>query len=613
VRCDADPAGARGTLNLATLARAARVVFGAGALVVLTALLTGAFASPFLLLVLLWLVAIAATPFRSRWFPIAVITVSILAASEIVTGRWRMTHAAGAIVLLGGAAAASLWTERRDAAVTARLDRLDRILEETAHPAGASAELDSARRLATLDRALEALCLRARARRVVLWSADAERDEASARAVAGDGPPRVDVRLSTSPLGWLLRESETLGFEAAPPIATAPGTVAAYLLARDGPRGTLLTVQFDEGAGMSPAELQPHVAPLRELLALHDERIGAAGARARVTLLLDALRHIPATLEPQAFGATLLADAMRLCDATGSALAIWQDEAGRVIAVAGSSGGPSAGATFEPAESELAMAARANATLVRDEREIRARTLPLVARGETWPDRPRALAVLPLSTNTAVVGALAVWSTERDRIDPAAIGFLETLAPFAAVQLQRALEFRRVQETAERDALTHLANRRVFDRELGAEAARWDRYRRPLALLTLDVDHFKSVNDRFGHEAGDAVLRAVATTLDSAVRDTDLAARVGGEEFAVLLPESTLDAANEAAERLRRDVERLAVQWNGSPILVRISVGVSACPECVGHPRELPRSADAALYQAKHEGRNRVVPAPRAG
>jgi diguanylate cyclase len=153
----------------------------------------------------------------------------------------------------------------------------------------------------------------------------------------------------------------------------------------------------------------------------------------------------------------------------------------------------------------------------------------------------------------------------------------------------------------------------MIDQSLDAERARHERYGQPMAFLLIDVDHFKAINDRYGHEAGDAVLRSVARVIQAGVRDVDVPARFGGEEFAVLLPETLPEAAADVAERLRSNVERIEVPWGGDTLRVRISVGVSSCPDCVRDPHLLVRSADAALYQAKVLGRNRVIRAPASG
>lgn len=160
------------------------------------------------------------------------------------------------------------------------------------------------------------------------------------------------------------------------------------------------------------------------------------------------------------------------------------------------------------------------------------------------------------------------------------------------------------------DGLTGVANRRRFDEALQTEWRRCRRSHSPLALLMIDIDHFKRYNDRYGHQAGDACLQAVATALKNAFgRAHDLVARYGGEEFACLMPECDLPACSGKAEELRRAVAALAIPHADSPTagITTISVGVAAVtPTGVDGADKLLATADAALYAAKSSGRNRV-------
>jgi diguanylate cyclase (GGDEF)-like protein len=123
----------------------------------------------------------------------------------------------------------------------------------------------------------------------------------------------------------------------------------------------------------------------------------------------------------------------------------------------------------------------------------------------------------------------------------------------------------------------------------------------------MDIDHFKKINDTFGHALGDAALRAAAEALRQAARRADTAGRLGGEEFALLLPETTIDRARVVAERIRRDVEALTVQHGNTPIRFTCSIGVAELTPDVNDLDGLLRGADEALYRAKAEGRNRVA------
>ncbi|HEX8706859.1 MAG TPA: diguanylate cyclase [Pyrinomonadaceae bacterium] len=170
------------------------------------------------------------------------------------------------------------------------------------------------------------------------------------------------------------------------------------------------------------------------------------------------------------------------------------------------------------------------------------------------------------------------------------------------VSLRQTIE--RLRFDADRDYLTGLANRRRFRLALGQELERWRRYNVPCALLLLDIDHMKLFNDQHGHSAGDVVIRHIASSLVELSRDNDTAARLGGEEFALLLAGADDARALTAAERLRQVVSAAPVESYGT---VTISLGLAACPAHAVSERALYAASDAALYRAKDEGRNRTV------
>ncbi|HEX2269171.1 MAG TPA: diguanylate cyclase [Pyrinomonadaceae bacterium] len=160
---------------------------------------------------------------------------------------------------------------------------------------------------------------------------------------------------------------------------------------------------------------------------------------------------------------------------------------------------------------------------------------------------------------------------------------------------------------ADLDSLTGLANRRRFRVALAREVERWRRYRIPCALLMLDIDHLKHVNDQFGHPAGDLVIRQIAQTLKEVSRDNDTAARLGGEEFGLLLAGVDLERAATAAGRLRAVLSGKRVEGVGA---VTVSIGVASCPESATTERTLYAASDRALYVSKNSGRDRVSIAP---
>jgi two-component system, cell cycle response regulator len=160
---------------------------------------------------------------------------------------------------------------------------------------------------------------------------------------------------------------------------------------------------------------------------------------------------------------------------------------------------------------------------------------------------------------------------------------------------------------ASTDSLTGASNRRHFLDEIELELGRAKRNGLPVSLLALDIDHFKAVNDQYGHQAGDALLKAFVDAIKGTLRPHDMLGRVGGEEFMVLLPDTSHEAAAVLAERIRSRVESLAVAFDGTTLSVTVSVGVAEFGVDGDGPDAVFKAADTRMYQAKHEGRNRVI------
>jgi diguanylate cyclase (GGDEF)-like protein len=165
----------------------------------------------------------------------------------------------------------------------------------------------------------------------------------------------------------------------------------------------------------------------------------------------------------------------------------------------------------------------------------------------------------------------------------------------------------RLEELLDTDHLTQLANRRHLMRTLAQEFQRSQRSGHSVSLVMIDIDHFKAINDTYGHQRGDLVLKVVAETFLDQVREYDLAARFGGEEFALVLPETDSPKAQQVAERIREAIQALRFSGALEPLQMTISLGVATCPhKSVKDIEDLIRLADDALYTAKHQGRNRV-------
>lgn len=591
------PADAAGRAALATL------------LLLLLTLATGITASPVLPLLAAALVLLVRYGVQAAWIAAPVLAALLLLGVASAAGDVGIRDVMSSLILAASAVPGLLW--RREARRSAdRMLRLDDIMAQAGRETSRrpSAAEQAAAELADLEVALAAVATRVGARSVVLWDVD----RGTARPRAGSaGRPLVAVRLPGDPLGWAWEQDMRLRLEQTPRWTESGLRVIVERLRRFEDRGEILTFAFEPGR--LPTEdlpMQEAAVYLRGLLALQEARAAAAADGRRLETLVGGLQRLPGELDLKTLATDLCETGISLTDGTGAAIGIWSGEEARVLAVAGGDGGPKPGDVFEAPASELGLAMRAGAPLVRDaERWTLGRTC-VASADERWTERPRALIALPLRGASGAIGVMAVWTSRAPALDAHAVELLQALAPYAALHLEHAREYGELRDYADSDPLTQLPNRRAFEKTLATEAGRFERYGHPISLMVLDLDHFKGINDHYGHEAGDEVLRRAARTIAASVRDVDVAARLGGEEFVVLLPETSLAAAAEVAERVRAAIAAMPVQWRATTIPVRVSIGVSACPERVAGPGELLGSADAALYQAKGAGRDRVVTAP---
>jgi diguanylate cyclase (GGDEF)-like protein len=243
------------------------------------------------------------------------------------------------------------------------------------------------------------------------------------------------------------------------------------------------------------------------------------------------------------------------------------------------------------------------AAIRREGRAVRLDTLPDGHRSPTLEQSGfGSLAGTPVHVRGRLWGAVLVTVLEDGGLPADTVEHLSEFAELVGMAIANTEEVARLNADATTDPLTGLANHRAFQERLRAELARADRHGRPLAVALVDVDHFKSVNDAGGHGVGDEVLRAVADLLREHLRGEDVLARVGGDEFAVLLPESTAATACAALERARRAIEGVT---HAGGARVTISAGVCDVAHAAA-AEDLTRFADGALYWSKEHGRNRV-------
>jgi diguanylate cyclase (GGDEF)-like protein len=224
-----------------------------------------------------------------------------------------------------------------------------------------------------------------------------------------------------------------------------------------------------------------------------------------------------------------------------------------------------------------------------------------------YPDKGRERIEVPLQTGPVNFGSLMLFGDDfedEDRMTAV------SLASHAVVALDNARLHRIVERQALVDGLTGLPNRRQCEETLADELARVERFGGPLSIVVADLDWFKDINDRYGHPAGDTVLREFGLLLRETVRDIDLAGRWGGEEFLLILPGTDVEGGAQVAERIRVALAgRIVLAGDGTPIPVTASFGVAATP-AARTASELFAAADAAMYEAKRTGRNRVATAP---
>ncbi|MBN1523225.1 MAG: GGDEF domain-containing protein [Spirochaetales bacterium] len=221
--------------------------------------------------------------------------------------------------------------------------------------------------------------------------------------------------------------------------------------------------------------------------------------------------------------------------------------------------------------------------------------------------------VVPIMRDRKVVSILGVGNkpVEYTQDDIELVEYIADLVWTIVVQKQADEKIKvlntRLERLAMTDELTSLENRRAFLLQGEVELKRSNRYKQPLEMIMLDIDYFKNINDTFGHEAGDVVLRYVADVLRKNVRNADVVARLGGEEFGILLPNAQAAAAIVLAERLRAEIEQGTCEFHGKKMIVTISLGIAEHGEKSDDLHTLIRNADIAMYQAKREGRNRVA------
>ena len=214
---------------------------------------------------------------------------------------------------------------------------------------------------------------------------------------------------------------------------------------------------------------------------------------------------------------------------------------------------------------------------------------------------------IPLMIEKEIVGVLNINDVGQDSFDVGDLDFILKLSEFIAMSISNAVLYEQANKLAVTDGLTGISNRPSMEKSLRIEFERSKRYNSPLSLILLDVDHFKDVNDTYGHQKGDEILIAIASLLKKACRANDIAARYGGEEFLMILPQSNAQGAFKIAERVREEMMKISFTGNESNFAVTVSCGVAEFNKDYESINKLIAAVDQALYEAKNGGRNRTI------
>ncbi|TMA14295.1 MAG: diguanylate cyclase [Deltaproteobacteria bacterium] len=485
-------------------------------------------------------------------------------------------------------------------------------------------------RLAAARRA-EGLAVRKR-----VADAEARARELRLVAVSSDGPDAAERHL----LAGVAEVEEVLrGALAVAEAALRPHTVAVFLLSSvrldDGAAqityyeerspvaafcgvpleergGGLMGALVADRAAMFSAEEQRVLEALASEVtrAVEAERLLGAVRREKEekARFFRALEELNKTTTPQQAAQTAIAQARQMCGALDlCAITLVEDRRHRVVAVDGEGASPLRDLSFGENAGLVCNVVKLGAPL--PGRALGAMDRVLIFDAGTVVRGLAALKIFPLKAGESVVGTLVCGSHSPDALPEAAQKELAMLALQAAEALVRTRLYAQAERLATTDGLTALLNRRTFNAQLHARLREAERYQRPLSLLLLDIDHFKQVNDGYGHPAGDAVLRSVASLLTRQARETDIVARYGGEEMALILPETDARGALAIAERIRKAVGGAHHPTDQGTLKVTVSAGLSTWSGGADGAEELLVAADKALYRAKQAGRNRVFAA----
>ncbi len=459
-----------------------------------------------------------------------------------------------------------------------------------------------------IERSLQLLLDQCGAHEAVLWRPNEDESPRFVPAVWGRGPQPPSLTDAERLLLELSAEEQQSTFNAA-------GTTLSFI-AVGVPLGnakSALSLHFHEPPAMPRAELtmwaQRHGRVVADLHDIVHSRAVVAQRNHKLRAMIRTATTLQGSRDPLALEETLARNACLVTGAQWAIIVRW-DAVGRIgIPTHLGERAPEFGVRVTARQGSLVgdVCRTGVAKGFPDARPLLASREP-VFDDAPLPEGTRSLLVVPLrrSDREAPIGAMVFGHADRGALNANDGHAANDLGTIAAGALETAWAVQEAMERARTDPLTGMPNRRAFDEVFARLMAETDRYGGGMVLVMVDIDHFKAVNDTYGHEAGDQVLVAVGHTLMNARRTTDFVARLGGEEIALLLPQTDLAGAAEFAERLRAKIESLRVHTPAGEVCVTASFGLALYQARAGAAGRVYERADRALYVAKHRGRNRV-------
>ncbi len=392
--------------------------------------------------------------------------------------------------------------------------------------------------------------------------------------------------------------------------AQPAGAVAVVPLLEDGHPRALLVIDRIETEAVSPADLASlQTAAIFILRSMQNERVFSTLERqsreqAKLYRAAEALAALTSEAEVIEVG---VESAREVAAFDFAAVTLFHKKTGthEICAVSGDGADSLVGRTFRHNAGLVSMVvANRHALPYRGEYEPSRQSV--FARGNEPPPMP-SLLVLPLLVHERVLGTLVLGSNERGAFNETVRPALEVLASHMAVSLANARMLKRLEEQATTDGMTGLLNKRTLVVEAERRIKSAERFKKPLSVMVTDIDHFKKVNDTYGHDVGDVVIKGMGEVLKRIKRDTDIVGRFGGEEFVIVCEQTDQEGAHNLAERLRKELEGTVFQTELGPLSVTCSVGVCTFPAAGADWETLFKATDEALYVSKRSGRNQVT------